>query len=70
MPSVSGEIGSLVAGSLRNAIEQAKYEGRKVDIWIGKGFLSKPFTIKYDDSEAQNVIAFLKRYVSPTQQEK
>lgn len=61
MPSVSGTIGSLLAKSLENAIKQAKFEGREVDIWIGKGFFEKPFTIKYSDAEAQNVKDFLQR---------
>lgn len=46
--TVRGEVGILAVSALRNLVEQARFEGHEVDLWIGRGWLVKPVTLRAD----------------------
>ena len=51
MNKVTGEVGSLFVHHLRNAVDQMNLDGAKVDLWVGRGFFSKPFVVRCERSE-------------------
>lgn len=43
-----GEVGVLAVSGLRNLVEQARFEGHAVDLWIGRGWFVKPVALRGD----------------------
>ena len=46
--TLSGEVGGLVAGALKDAVLKCQWEGYHIDLYLGSGWLSKEFKIRGD----------------------
>ncbi len=53
--TLTGEIGSLLAGKLKDFVEMEKFKGRSIDIFMSKGWISKRFCIRGNEDDVRYI---------------
>lgn len=61
MKSASGRQGRFVLNNLRTAARSVRFQGHELELFIGEGFLTVPFTIKGSDEAIKEFFRFLKQ---------
>lgn len=51
----SGSGPSFVVKRIKDAVDQAKFNGRDLDIWVSSGWFTKTFTVKGDSADVASV---------------
>ena len=51
-----------IAPTLRRLVEQRRFMGKNIDLWMGKGLLRKPFTLKGDEAEVDWIVNYFANY--------
>lgn len=54
-----GDVGVFAVGRLRDAVEHSNFSGRKVDLWIGRGWMTKPFALRGEREDVRSILAEL-----------
>ena len=70
MASISGELNSITANGRRGMVEQMKFNGHDIDIWMGKGWFFKTFSIHGSEEAVAIVYKALENWRNRTEQEK
>lgn len=66
----SGEVGALLVGQLRDYVEQCRFEGMDVEIWIGHGWFVKPFSIRGAKKDVESIAALLNEFIEEREERK
>lgn len=53
--------GPLYWRAIRDAVSRCKFEGYKIELWEGSGFLSRDFVIKGDEKAIRAIADWVQR---------
>lgn len=59
--ALSFSAGRLYWGAVRDAVSRCKFDGYEIEMWEGRGFLSRDFRIKGDAEAVTAIHEWLKR---------
>lgn len=57
--SFTGWVGLLAVSSLRNAVEQLRFSGYDIELWVGRGVFTRPFCVKGDHRAVEQVMRWM-----------